>query len=167
MIKIRKARQEDVKSLVDIAKSRYVSGNSIGKKTGLIDYRIPSEEKYSKRVSQGLFYVAEDLDSSEVVGFLDCYRDNLLETIFLNDSVIKEILNYEKEKFAYINTLVVRKNYEGKTIPFRFVEQLNYDLEKNYCNLWAAIVHKPIRNESSIAVSKRIGFYLEKEFEVP
>jgi lipopolysaccharide/colanic/teichoic acid biosynthesis glycosyltransferase len=40
-------------------------------------------------------------------------------------------------------------------------------LEKEYSNLWAAIVHKPIKNLSSIAVSKKLGFSLEKEFELP
>ncbi len=167
MINIRKARKEDAESIRNIAQSRWVSGSDIGKKTGLIDYRVPSEEKYARRIPLGLFYVAEDSASSEIVGFLDCYRDNVLGTAFPNDPVLQEIINFEKERFTYINTWVVRENYEGNGITFKFVKQLNSDLEKEYSNLWGAIVHRPIRNESSIAVSKKLGFNLEKEFELP
>jgi hypothetical protein len=167
MIHIRNAREEDAKYLVEISKSRWISGSTVGKKTGLVDYRVPSEEKYARRTSLGLFYVAEDLDSKEIVGFLDCYKDNVLEETFPNDSVLQEIINSENERFAYINTWVVRENYEGRGLTFNFVEKLNSELEKEYKNLWCAIVHKPIKNIMSIAVSKRIGFNLEKEFELP
>jgi len=166
MIKIRKAKLEDVPSLIEIAQSRWISGEAVGKSTGLVDYRIPSEEKYSKRVNSGLFYVAEDLENSRVVGFLDCYKDNLLETTFPNDSVLREIINSEGERFAYINTWIVREKYEGRGVTFNLFNQMNADLEKEYFNLWAAIVHKPVRNIMSIAFGKRLGFGLEKEFEL-
>ena len=129
-MEIRKARVEDASSIRDIAQSRWVAGTDIGKVTGLVDYRVPSEEKYLKRIPLGLFYVAEDRESSEVVGFLDCYKDKVIKEVFPNDPVLQEIINFETERFAYINTWVVRENYERNGLTFRFVKQLNSDLEK-------------------------------------
>lgn len=167
MIKIRRAIEEDAMDLIEIAKSRWVSGLDTTKKTGLVDYRIPNKEKYAKRIGLGLFYVAEDTDSQNLIGFLDCYRDKDLGNVFPNDPVIQEIINSEKERFAYINTWIVRENYEGRGITYNFIKTLKSDLEKAYAHLWAAIVHKPVKNIMSIAFGKRMDFNLEKEFELP
>ena len=70
---IRKAEQEDIERIIEIAQSRLVSSAS-QETTGLIDYPIPSAEKYSKRISQGLFYVAYDTSWGYVAGFMDAYR---------------------------------------------------------------------------------------------
>lgn len=159
---IRKAEQEDIERIIEIAQSRLVSSAS-QETTGLIDYPIPSAEKYSKRISQGLFYVAYDTSWGYVAGFMDAYRDESLKNIFGDDPVVKAIAEAGESPLAYINTLAVTKEFEGMRLPSQFFSRLEEDLGKSCKQVWAAIVIGPLKNKRSAAVFSRAGFTFEEE----
>ncbi|HII16042.1 MAG TPA: hypothetical protein HA362_07050 [Nanoarchaeota archaeon] len=159
---IRKAEQEDVERIIEIAQSRLVSSSS-NETTGLIDYPIPSAEKYSRRISQGLFYVAYDDSWGYVAGFMDIYRDESLKDIFGEDPVVNAVLEAGQSPIAYINTLAVAKEFEGIGLPSRFFSRLEEDLGKSCKQIWAAIVLEPLRNKRSAAVLSKAGFTFEEE----
>ncbi|MFA5887874.1 MAG: GNAT family N-acetyltransferase [Candidatus Nanoarchaeia archaeon] len=157
---IRLASLTDAVRIQEIALSRRVSGTS-QEITGLIDYPVPSIEKYKKRVVAARFYVAET-DSSNVIGFMDAYTNNKLGEVFGDDPVIKEISLLSTSPFIYINTIAVLKQYEGKGVSSDLFSRLESELV-GYKQIWAAIVHKPLRNIISVAVFSKAGFTFEEE----
>lgn len=161
---IRKAEHDDVERILEIAQSRWVSSVS-NETTGLIDYPIPSAEKYSKRISQGLFYVAYDTSWGYVAGFMDAYRDESLKDIFGDDPVVKAVAEAGQSPLAYINTLAVAKEFEGIRLPSQFLSRLEEDLGKRCKQIWAAIVLGPLRNKRSAAVFSKAGFTFEEEIK--
>lgn len=162
---IRKAEQEDIERIIEIAQSRRVSSAS-NETTGLIDYPIPSAEKYSRRISQGLFYVAYDVSWGYVAGFMDAYKNESLNDIFGDDPVVKAVAEAGQSPLAYINTLAVAKEFEGIGLPSQFFNRLEEDLGKSCKQAWAAIVLSSLRNKRSAAVFSKAGFTFEEEIAV-
>ena len=159
---IRNAEQKDIEQITLLVTSRYVnSTEEKTAKTGLIDYRIPDKEKYSRRIDKGFFYVAED--SKKIVGMIDGYTDSVLDELFATNLVILDIRSLAENNFVYVNTLVVDKNYEGKNLSTKLFNTLLLNIDEQTKSLWTTILHKPILNKTSLAFASRKNFQLEKE----
>ena len=166
MVIIRKPVLKDVEEIRKISLSRCITSDS-KERSGLIDYSVPTISKYSERILKGQFYVAEDTSLSKLVGFMDCFPNEILKEVFGNNHLINHIINIEKRPFAYSNTIALLRNYEGKGISSKLLRETLINLDKKYLSLWGAIVHKPKANEGSIKFSERKGFKFQQEFAMP
>jgi len=164
MVIIRKATINDAEAIRNISLSRCISTKS-EERSGLIDYLPPSIEKYSKRISLGQFYVAED-NEKNLVGFIDSFSSEVLNEIFKDNPIISHILKLENKPFSYSNTIVLSKNQEGRGISSKLFRTLINNLDKNYFSLWGTIIHRPKKNETSVKFAERLGFEFQQEFTI-
>lgn len=161
-IDISEACIKDANSIREIALDSVVSSQS-NVQTGLVDYSVPSLDKYIYRLKVGRFFVAKDSD--KVIGFLDSFPSGNLESIFMHDPVVDSILKIEREPFIYINTLALLNEYRGKGIGSQLLGMLEKGTNSPYTSLLAAIVHKPLSNQSSIRMVGKNRFSLQKEIK--
>ncbi|MBN2052399.1 hypothetical protein JW756_02765 [Candidatus Woesearchaeota archaeon] len=161
---VRAAAPRDASEIRQIAAARRVSSSS-NERSGLIDYPVPDESKYAKRILCGLFYASENENTKEIVGFLDAYVSDSLKETFPGDPIINRIIHSEAVPFIYVNTVAIIKNYEARGVPYKLFKKLRGDIDEKYLAVWGAIVHKPLMNITSVAMVKRLGFSLEEEIK--
>lgn len=163
-ILIRKGRPRDAKAIRDIALSRRVTSHS-NARSGLIDYPVPTEMEYLRRIHEGFFYVAVSSETNKVLGFLDIYLDSVASQLFEGDPVFDRIAQQEKSRFMFLNTIAVKNQAEGIGVSSQLKQMALRDVPCECKAIWTCIVHKPLKNIISSTLAKRWGFACVEEFD--
>jgi hypothetical protein len=163
-ILVRKGHPSDAKAIRDIALSRRVTSQS-GARSGLIDYPVPTEMEYHRKIQKGSFFVAESSETNEVLGFLDIYLDSVACQLFEGDPVLNRIAHQENDCFMFLNTIAVKHQAEGIGVTSALKRMAFRDVPSECKAIWTCIVHKPLKNITSSTLAKRWGFVCVEEFD--
>jgi hypothetical protein len=160
MMKVRRARREDIRGIQNLISSNTVPRDFRGK-SGLVEYPMPSAKLLSKMVESELFLVCER--EGCIAGFLGAYTDKFLET--LPTSELSYLILIKKRPLVYGEIIVVDANSRGSWIPSLLFDSC-FEIMHNSGieTIYGAIAHFPFRNAPSIGLVKRLEFKLVEEF---
>ncbi|MFH1752308.1 MAG: GNAT family N-acetyltransferase [archaeon] len=154
---IRLAKTKDAKIVRRVLSSLAITRTS-RERTGFVEYPLPSEREFSKRIKgNSLFYVYEH--EGRVVGFLSAFSDSQLEKLgFSNDIAVKHLLK-KPRPFVYLDQTGLLRSYHKRGWGFELLKRFDNDVKRlGFKTLWCATVRKPVRNKPILTVLRRLGW---------
>ena len=151
-MQIRKANSKDSFIIRELTKAYTVSPP---KSNGFVDFYIPSEKSYARRISRSNYcYIAEDF--GVVAGFVLAYTASQING---NDPVTKHV-HAQNKPVLYIEQLLVIQEYQRAGFGSSLLQKLINDAPT--LKLLGVVAHKP-RNKASINCVTKNGFRFDQE----
>ncbi|MEK6898565.1 MAG: GNAT family N-acetyltransferase [Nanoarchaeota archaeon] len=159
-LKIRKAVPQDAQKVYEIANSLKINKEN-PQKNGFLVY-VTDLEGYKKRIEHTpYFYIAER--DGEAIGFMFCFDEKVLTKLVQKKIITGEDETFsfyfgKKKQFVLVDQLGVQKQHTNQGVGKALFDAFFKDIIGKRCDVYAEILHKPIRNNSTIGFCKSIGF---------
>ncbi len=135
--------------------------NINGANTGFLIYPL-DENGYKTRINSSFFYITKD--NSKINGFLMAYDSNTLNNYLQNkllshEDGIMDFLITQTENYVFGDQIGIDPKAKRNNIGTLMMTELTKDMKfKNISTMYVAILHKPVKNLTSIAFCSKKGF---------
>lgn len=159
-LKIRKASIADATQIHSIAQDLKLDKTE-PQKNGFLIYTTDLDG-YKKRISStNYFYVAER--DGEIIGYLFCFDDKTIKSLVEKKILFGEDKTFpfffsKKKPFILADQMGIMKKYSYQGIGQALFDKFFSDVIGSKCDIYAEILHKPIKNNASSSFCKSIGF---------
>lgn len=143
-ITIRRATKKDLTRIVELSVQLYKTEQPF-------DKNLKDEYYETKKGTKGLL---KDIKDKKRIFLVAIYEENVVGYI---DGYIYDKEDVYIEKMAYLDRIIVDKNYKGKGIATKLVDEFSNQLKKENVKFIKLNAFKG--NKPAIALYEKMGFY--------